>query len=58
MTALQTRASRHEPDICEFNIMPVGIVLGEPVTNPTRYQVEHRARIRASAQVSTRSQCS
>lgn len=30
VTVLKTRASRHEPDIREFNITPAGIVLDEP----------------------------
>jgi circadian clock protein KaiC len=29
LTVLKTRASRHEPEICEFKITPEGIVLGE-----------------------------
>jgi circadian clock protein KaiC len=36
VTILKTRASRHEPDVREFKITPEGIVLGEPLSDPTR----------------------
>ena len=36
LLVLKTRASRHEPDIREFAITPDGIVLGEPLSDPTR----------------------
>jgi circadian clock protein KaiC len=35
VTVLKTRASRHAPDVREFNITPDGIVLGEPLGDPT-----------------------
>jgi circadian clock protein KaiC len=33
VTVLKTRASRHDPDVREFNITPQGIVLDEPHSN-------------------------
>jgi circadian clock protein KaiC len=33
VTVLKTRASRHEPDIREFEITPEGIVLDEPISD-------------------------
>jgi KaiC/GvpD/RAD55 family RecA-like ATPase len=36
VTVLKTRATRHEPDVREFKITPKGIVLGEPLNDPTR----------------------
>jgi circadian clock protein KaiC len=36
VTVLKTRASRHDPDIREFNITPEGIVLDEPHSNTER----------------------
>jgi circadian clock protein KaiC len=35
VTVLKTRASRHDPDIRQFQITPEGIVLDEPLTNST-----------------------
>lgn len=35
VTVRKTRASKHAPDIREFRITPNGIVLGEPLSNPT-----------------------
>jgi circadian clock protein KaiC len=36
VTVLKTRASRHEPDVREFEITPEGIMLGEPISDHTR----------------------
>ena len=36
VTVLKTRATRHDPDVREFNITPEGIVLDEPHSNSTR----------------------
>jgi circadian clock protein KaiC len=33
LTVLKTRASRHDPDVREFQITPEGIVLGDPLGN-------------------------
>jgi circadian clock protein KaiC len=35
VTVLKTRASRHDPDVREFEITPKGIVLGEPQRSST-----------------------
>jgi circadian clock protein KaiC len=35
VTVLKTRASRHQPEVRLFNITPKGIVLGEPLGDPT-----------------------
>ncbi|MFZ0377966.1 MAG: ATPase domain-containing protein, partial [Solirubrobacteraceae bacterium] len=36
VTVLKTRATRHDPDVREFNITPEGIVLDEPHSNSVR----------------------
>jgi hypothetical protein len=36
VTVLKTRASRHEPDVREFQITPDGIVLEQPLSQSTR----------------------
>jgi circadian clock protein KaiC len=36
VTVLKTRASRHDPDVREFEITQEGIVLDEPLSNSTR----------------------
>jgi hypothetical protein len=36
VTVLKTRASRHDPDVREFNITPEGIVLDAPHSNSAR----------------------
>jgi hypothetical protein len=36
VTVLKTRATRHDPDVREFNITPDGIVLDGAHSNSTR----------------------